>query len=343
MSRLDDLYRLHRLLDGRRTAIGRQTLLDELEISRSKLTRLIADLRDRLGAPLVFDQEHNGYRFSTADGRYHLPGLWFTGKELHALVSLNHLLKTLQPGLLDHLLAPIRARLERILQTEHLGGGEAQRRIRVLAMAARTREMRHFQTVAGAVLQRQRLYIRYYNRDRDQVSTREISPQRLTHYRDNWYLDAWCHEKKALRIFAVECIREATVLTKMAKSLPDAALDRELASAYGIFAGQPVATAVLRFSARRARWVADETWHPEQQSRWLEDGRYELSIPYSRDTELVMDILKHGAEVEVIAPEALKEAVMEQLDRARSQYITKRGKPPAKLYTATPPNRKTAK
>jgi predicted DNA-binding transcriptional regulator YafY len=320
MSRLDDLYRLHRLLDGRRTAISRQTLLDELEISRSKLTRLIADLRDKVGAPLAFDQEHGGYRFDTADGRFELPGLWFTGEELHALVSLNHLLQTLQPGLLDHLLAPIRARLGHILRTEHLGGGEAQKRIRILAMAARAKNMRHFQTAAGAVLQRKRLSIDYYNRERDQTGTREISPQRLTHYRDNWYLDAWCHQKKALRIFAVECIRHATVLTKIAKNLPDTVLNRELASAYGIFAGEPVATAVLRFTAHRARWVADETWHPEQQSRWLDDGRYELSLPYSRDTELIMDILKHGADVEVIAPEALREAVKKQLDRARSQY-----------------------
>ncbi|WP_297461812.1 hypothetical protein [Ferrovum sp.] len=42
MSKPDDLYRLHRLLDGRRSTISRQTLIDELEISRSKLTRLIA-------------------------------------------------------------------------------------------------------------------------------------------------------------------------------------------------------------------------------------------------------------------------------------------------------------
>ncbi len=320
MSRLDDLYRLHRLLDGRRAAISRQTLLDELKVTRSKLTRLIADLREKFGAPLIFDQEYSGYRFDTADSRFELPGLWFTGEELHALVSLNHLLQTLQPGLLDHLLAPIRARLERILQAEHLGGGEAQKRIRILAMAGRAANLHHFQTAAGAVLQRKRLFIEYYNRERDQTGAREISPQRLTHYRDNWYLDAWCHRKKALRIFAVECIRHASMLTKMARNVPDATLNRELASAYGIFAGQPVATAVLRFSAYRARWVADETWHPEQQSRWLDDGCYELSVPYSHDTELVMDILKHGPEVEVIAPEALKEAVKKQLDRARSQY-----------------------
>jgi len=87
LSRLDDRCRLPRLLNGRRTAIGRQTLLQELAISRSKLTRLIAELRDKFGAPLVFDQEHGGYRFDTADGRVELPGLWFTGEELHALVS----------------------------------------------------------------------------------------------------------------------------------------------------------------------------------------------------------------------------------------------------------------
>ena len=77
---------------------------------------------------------------------------------------------------------------------------------------------------------------------------------------------------------------------------------------------------MLRFTARRARWVGDETWHPEQQSRWLDDGRYELSIPYSNDKELIMDILKYGADVEVIAPEELKEAVKNQLDEARNQY-----------------------
>ncbi len=320
MSKPDDIYRLHRLLDGRRTVISREALIDKLGISRSKLTRLIADLRNHLGAPLIFDPDSGGYSYDTATGHHALPGLWFTSAELHALFTLNHWLQTLQPGLLDAALAPIRTRLAGLLNMEQLGGGVAHQRIRILAMAARSQALRHFQTVAAAVLQGKRLNIQYYNRSRDQSSEREISPQRLTHYRDNWYLDAWCHEKKALRIFAVESIRHASALEKSAKTVPNAALDRQLASAYGIFAGQPVATAILCFTPTRARWVADEIWHPDQQFRWLEDGRYELSIPYSQDAELIMDILKYGADVEVIAPPELKDAVKNQLDRARSQY-----------------------
>lgn len=320
MSKLDEIYRLHRLLDGRRVGLSRAALISEHGFARSTLARLIADLRDKLNAPLIHDKDRGGYRYDTTDGRHALPGLWFTADELLALVTLKHLIDRLEPGLLDEHLRPLQARIDQLLASRHLGAGETAQRIRLLRMAARRKNPRHFPIVAGAVLQRHRLRIDYYNRERDQTSTREISPQRLTHYRDNWYLDAWCHEKKGLRIFAVECIRAVEPLAKHAKTVSESTLDRELASAYGIFAGQPRATAVLRFTEKRARWVAEEIWHPEQQSRWLEDGRYELRVPYSDDRELLMDILKYGPDVEVVSPSGLRAAVEQLLESAAGQY-----------------------
>jgi proteasome accessory factor C len=320
LSKLDELYRLHRLLDGRRTGISRADLIGSHGFARATLARLVADLRNKLNAPLINDKERGGYRYDTADGRHALPGLWFTADELLALVTLKHLLANLEPGLLDDHLRPLQTRIDQLLASHHLGAGEADSRIRLLSMAARRKNPRHFQIVAGAVLQRHRLKIDYYNRERNETSTREISPQRLAHYRDNWYLDAWCHEKKGLRIFAVECIRAVEPLSKAAKAIAESTLNRELASAYGIFAGKPRATAVLVFTAKRARWVAEEIWHPEQQSRWLEDGRYELHLPYSDDRELLMDILKFGPDVKVMAPSELREAVEKLLGAAADQY-----------------------
>lgn len=319
MSKLDDLYRLHRLLDGRRTPMPRAQLIGAHGFARATLSRLIADLRYKLGALLIHDKECGGYRYDTADGCHPLPGLWFSADELLALVTLKHLLTHLEPGLLDDHLRPLQARIDQLLASQHLGAGEAAWRIRLLSIASRRKNPRHFQAVAHAVLQRHRLRIDYYNREHDQTSRREISPQRLTHYRDNWYLDAWCHAKKGLRIFAVESIRAVEPLAKPTKTVAESTPNRELASSYGIFVGLPVA-AILRFTAKRARWVAEEIWHPQQQSRWLEDGRYELSVPYSNDKELIMDILKYGADVEVIAPNDLSEAVKNQLSAAASQY-----------------------
>ena len=176
-------------------------------------------------------------------------------------------------------------------------------------MTGRNVALECFQTIAGALLQRNKLSINYHGRGNDETSSREISPQRLIHYRDNWYLDAWCHTRNALRSFAVKRITAANALAKSCRDVPEKQLDAHYASFYGIFAGKPKHTAVLRFTPERARWVADEHWHP-QQSLVLADGSYELRIPYSDPRELVMDILKHGADVEVISPKPLREAAM---------------------------------
>ena len=100
----------------------------------------------------------------------------------------------------------------------------------------------------------------------------------------------------------------------------DAQLDRHFTSSYGIFAGIPKATAVLRFSPSAARWVADEHWHPQQQGKVLSSGTYELRVPYSDVRELARDILQHGPEVEVIAPKTLRAHIAELAARTAAQY-----------------------
>ena len=62
-----------------------------------------------------------------------------------------------------------------------------------------------------------------------------------------------------------------------------------------------------------------------------EDGSYELRIPYSDPRELIMDILKHGAEVEVIKPEALRRDVAECLRQATAKYTTRKMKTCAQI------------
>ena len=174
--------------------------------------------------------------------------------------------------------------------------------------------------MAGATLQRRKLRLKYHSRSRDEQTERVVSPQRLAHYRDNWYLDCWDELRNALRSFSIDRILSATQLEERAVDIPNTQLDEHYASAYGIFAGKANKIAVLRFSRERARWVADERWHPDQSGQFLSDGRYELKFPYRDSRELVMDILRHGADVEVISPEGLREEVKRALRAALEQY-----------------------
>ncbi|PPK76580.1 WYL domain-containing protein [Methylobacter tundripaludum] len=76
----------------------------------------------------------------------------------------------------------------------------------------------------------------------------------------------------------------------------------------------------MEFTKARAQWVADENWHPNQHGQWLDNGNYQLSIPFNGSRELIMDILKHGAEVEVKAPQFLLDGVRAQIGAMQKIY-----------------------
>jgi proteasome accessory factor C len=320
------IYLLHRILASHRLPVSHKRLEEQLECSRATVTRTITALRLYFNAPLEYDRERNGYYYDACDnGVFELPGVWFDAHELYALLTAQQLLEHIQPGLLGAQLKPIKERLEKILAAQQPDNPQiTAARIRILSMMGRQAELKHFQSAAGAVLQRRQLNITYHSRSRDQQTRRTLSPQRLTHYRDNWYLDAWCHKREALRSFAVERIVTSNLLDVAALEIPETELDAHFAASYGIFAGEASQTAVLRFTAERARWVADEQWHPRQQGKFLPDGRFELSIPYANETELVMDILKHGAAVEVIAPESLRRMIERNILEMQEIYIAKK-------------------
>jgi predicted DNA-binding transcriptional regulator YafY len=133
-------------------------------------------------------------------------------------------------------------------------------------------------------------------------------------------LDAWCHLRDGLRAFSVDAIEHAEILDTKAKDVADKRLDEVLGSGYGIFSGDQVSWAVLRFTPERARWVASERWHPKQKGKLLEDGGFELRVPYTDDRELIMDIMKYAGDCEVIEPEALRNRVAAEFEIALARY-----------------------
>ncbi len=329
MSQTERLYKLKSWLDAGR-CLTKATLLEELGISAATLKRDLAHLRDRMNAPIEFDRERKGWRLdrqaAVVGTQYELPGLWFSAEEIHALLTMQYLLAHLDAGgLLRPHIAPLAARLDKLLGA---GAGsktgasarlnsevsrEVARRIRVQTVGARKVHLPHFQAIGTALLQRRRLHIDYHGRGRNERREREVSPQRLIHYRDNWYLDAWCHVRRGLRSFAVDAVQAARVLDRAAIDVADSELDAVLGAGYGIFAGRKVQWATLRFTPERARWVAAETWHPKQRGRFEADGSFLLELPYADTRELVMDILRHVPEVEVVGPVGLREVVAAKL------------------------------
>jgi predicted DNA-binding transcriptional regulator YafY len=323
MDRTERFYKIERLI-RQRGSVSFAALREELGVSPATLKRDLQYLRDRLNAPIDYDRDANGYRFGTPwrgeAATHELPGVWFSERELHALLTMHQLLAGLDDadGVLTRHLHPLQERLSAMLGDAH-EAKELMQRVKLIGTARRRVKSRFFETVGSALTHRQRLALRYRKRSDGTLSERTVSPQRLVHYRNTWYLDAWCHASDALRRFSLDAMEDAQALPQeRAKSVPLAQLEAELDQGYGIFGGAAASAqwATLVFDADAAQWVASEEWHPAQQGQWLDDGRYQLRLPYAEPTELLMDVLRHAGSVQVCAPAALKRAFAQRLQRA---------------------------
>jgi predicted DNA-binding transcriptional regulator YafY len=323
MDRSERFVKIEMLIRSR-GSVRFDTLLDELEVSPATLKRDLAYLRERLGAPIEYDSYSRGYRFAQESWRggikHELPGIWLSEHELHALLTLHQMLAGLDEGeLLGRHLAPMFERIQAMLGLDEKQARELTRRVKLIATSRRRASTAHFETVCSAVLKGRRLAIDYLKRSTGRSEARELSPQRLVHYRHAWYLDAWCHRSEGLRRFALDAIQAARLQDEPARRMPLKDLEAELDRGYGIFAGGAERWAELRFAPEAAAWVAQEEWHPRQQALREADGGLLLKLPYVDATELLMDLLRHAGQVQVLAPAALRDAFAQRLRAAVEQ------------------------
>ena len=320
MDRFQRIIKLYRELQTRRLPVSVNTLAEKLECGTGNVKKIIREMRD-LGAPLAWDQKLKGYYLDkNSNDHFELPGLWFNPSELYALLTSYSLLSNVQPGWLNPYITPLKHRITGLLENASRDFNEIQQRVRIINIASRPTDLKHFQQTVTALIERKQLKMLYHGRARDKTDERTISPQRLVYYRNNWYLDAWCHLRNALRSFAIDRLYPVAMLDTAAREIDSNTLNQHYADAYGIFAGTATHTAVLLFSDKAAKWVADEHWHPQQHGEMLPNGRYQLHIPYSNPQELIMDILKYGPEVEVLEPDTLRHDIQKRLQATLQHY-----------------------
>ena len=320
MREIARIYKYKELLLGKRP-VAKHVLLSILEISEATFKRDLAKLRDQFHIPIEYDRDQGGYVMRQGHTDSELPGLWFSPEEVLSLVTIQQLMTQLEPGLLGPKLKPLQGRLAELMEKNGLAGKDISRHIRVVHAGKRQLVIKSFEGVAAATMGRKRIKIKHFSRQNGKTTEREVSPQRLVHYRDNWYLDAWCHLRDDVRSFSIDAIEHVSILDSAAKEVSARTIDQSVGEGYGIFGGTPMGWAKLQFTPERARWVSRERWHSKQRSETLADGSYVLEVPYSDERELLGDLLRFGADVEVLEPKELRAKIKRALHQAVGKYV----------------------
>jgi predicted DNA-binding transcriptional regulator YafY len=266
--------------------------------------------------------------------RRRLP-LRLTLAELAALVMSRDLLTSNGAGVLGPAISGAVEKIAGVLSKDALGLVDRMRDIigvRAVGAKLQAPAAEHVAAIQSALVERRRLRLRYYSMSRDEITDRRVDPYHLTLHGGGFYLVGLCHLRRAVRIFAVERIRECETLATRFVMPEPFDVERYLEGAWGIIRGDIVTVKVV-FARPLARYIRDRLWHPTQKFRELDGGRLEMTLRVADTLEVRRWILGFGSEAEVLEPAGLRDALRRDAEALVRTLVPRRAPP-----TSIPPS-----
>jgi predicted DNA-binding transcriptional regulator YafY len=319
MSEIDRLYSYKSLFLTRRL-ISQSEILEKLEISTATFKRDLVKLRDRLNLPIIYDRSLRGYRLDKSSSLQELSGIIFSKEEILVFSTIQYILTQFDPNLFNSRLKPIKAKIEFMLNDIGITESDVISRIKFLHSRKRKINYDIFENLVQATFNRKKLFINYVESPNSINSDRTISPQQIVYYKDNWYIDAWCHLRNDVRTFSIDAINSCKIKEEPAKELNIGEIKKIFRLDYGIFVGHEKKWAKIKFNTNNAKWVLREEWHPEQKTFLNKDGWLTIEIPYSDDREILSEVLKLGSNAIVLEPSELRASHIDMIRATLANY-----------------------
>lgn len=310
MSLLERIYHFHEELINSRFP-NATTLVEQFEISPATARRDIAYLRDRLLAPIAFDQRKNGFYY-TEQGF----GLPFeeSPKILFLLGMLNKMADEAGLGSLPEVKS-LEKRLSGLVFPEYNKLVEA---IHCEWVEVESVDPEVFETILEAIIKKKVLQVSYRSAQA-KTSKRALEALRLINYQGRWYLLAFCQLRQDIRLFHIARISSAKMTSTTFKRYSEDNFDSYLNSTFGIFKGEIRYHAQILFTSTAAELVRHQHWHKDQIVERVGEDIL-LHLPVNDDREIMMKILQYGAMASVISPVELRKRVESEAHKIADLY-----------------------
>jgi proteasome accessory factor B len=176
------------------------------------------------------------------------------------------------------------------------------------------------ETIAEGWGSGRKVKIAYRSPRSGELHQRVIAPYALEPTASGIYII--CHDEWAggIRTFKLRRLESAQLLDEPYTIPPDFDAEAHLAGSWGIMSGEQVSEVTLRFTATAKPFVAERQWHPSQHIQDTLDGGCLLRVQVSEPLEMQPWIRSWGSQVEVIAPDWLRERIADDLQQAAEQY-----------------------
>lgn len=322
--------RIHRLLKlATMLQSGRNydtpLLAEELGVSRRTVFRYLDVLRS-VGMDFVHDPQMGGYQAK--------PGSLLRPVDFNLTEALALLLASrgVRHSPAEPSIPLLRAAASAALKIESVLPGPVQEYCRELinkiiihpvAAARHKHTAGFFEMIQKAIHQKRKLKMVYRSlAERERIET-TLSVYRLLFCQRAWYVVGYSSLHKSVRTFKLLRIYQLKLLDKLFVPDKDFDLEKFFGYAWSMIPEGKLHRVVLRFSRKVANNVAEVLWHKTQQLEWLRDGSLVLRATVDGLTEISWWVLGYGAEVEVMAPAALRNRIAGTAEKMLDTYKRK--------------------
>lgn len=293
-------------------------LSEQFEISLKTAQRDIEFMRDRLSCPLVYDKNRKGYYYT--DNTFSLPMTYLSSEELTSLLITRKLLQDISGGIIGDEIKSVVNKITAILKRHIAEADTIDNTLSFELIEYSPAPEKIFRTVLEGCLKRRSLALLYQSPAYEEKTRRIVDPYHLLNYMGTWHLIAYCHRRKGIRNFLISRISELNTTDDTFTIRKNFSIKKHLHSTFGLYKGKPLAQVTIRFSPEKSKWFEGQIWHKDQKERILKDGSLELSFPVARLDEIKREILKHGADIEVIKPKGLRELIKAEAKKIAKIY-----------------------
>lgn len=285
-------------------------VVERFEVSEKTVKRDIEYLRDRCEAPVKWNRGTHSYVYSEPwDGLVFLDEhslLAFTF--LKAILSELHYIPVVSDSLSDEFRSLVPDEFVDIVDKVcyELPDMEAVSDVLIAEICRSLRKKKCLKIL--------------YKNAQEEKTERIIEPLRLINYSGKWYTIALDQKSTTLRTFALSRILTFALQNESFSSrFTDEEIETFSGSSYGIFKGEAIGTAVLRFYGGAANSVKKSIWHPLQNMKTFQHpllgSSIELSLPVHDYSELLGRALRCGCNCEVCSPPDFRDRWKKEIEK----------------------------
>ena len=302
------LHDLIRILEARYGATVDE-LVEECQVTRRTIYRDLQAIIEA-GYPLVSERQDDGFVvYSFIAGFSKIPPIVFSLEELMTFYLCRGQLSFLHGTPFQDDLEAIFSRIHSNLPPRSIAHLERIAEVstpRFNGFKDYSKQHLLLGELRQALLKQQRCLIDYHPAKREKQQYL-IDPYTLLFFKNGLYIGGYAHNRKALRLFAVERIEKVEVHPERFEVPEDYHPEMLTGTAFGLIDEGEPRRLELFFDKEVAHLIRERIWHPEQQIEEHPDGSLLLRFSASGDKEILAWLYSFIPYVRVIGPESLRE------------------------------------